>query len=123
MKKRLQSRNGSATVFSIVCKPCGLVLFLFVGEVAGFYVVDIFGNGIVDDGSQVGIAAEETRRESLVDAEHVVHHQYLPVTTSSGTDSNNRNSEHFSHLRSEFSRSVASSISLLASASSRARTV
>lgn len=45
---------------------CGLVLFLFVGEIAGLHVVDVFGNGVVDDGSQVGIAAEETWRESLI---------------------------------------------------------
>ena len=36
---------------------------------------------------EVGVAAQEARREAAVDAEHVVHHEHLPVCAPSGSDS------------------------------------
>lgn len=37
----------------------GLVLLGFVGEVAGFDVVDVAADGAVDVGGEVGVAAQE----------------------------------------------------------------
>ena len=44
------------------------------------------GNGVVDDGRQVGIAAQEARRKSFVDSEHILHNENLAVAAATGTD-------------------------------------
>lgn len=59
------------------------------GEVDGFHVIDVLADGVVDHGAEVGVAAEELRREALVDAEHVLEHQHLAVDARAGTDADN----------------------------------
>ena len=54
-------------------------------------------DGIGHHGIQVGIATKETRAESFGHTQHVSHYQYLSVYSSTGSDSNNRNSQFLSH--------------------------
>lgn len=68
-----------------------LVLLLLVGEVAGLDIFDIGLYSLGDGGAQVGIPAEEPRREPFVDAQHVVHHEYLAVYTAARTDTDDGN--------------------------------
>ncbi len=55
-----------------------------VGEIAGLDVVDVIAHGIFYLSGQVGIAAEEFRREALIDSEHVLHHKHLSVRSGAG---------------------------------------
>ena len=82
---------------------CGgfLVLLGGVGEVGGFHVVDVAAYGAVDYCRQVGVATQEFGRESLVDAEHVVHHEHLAVDSTAGTDADNGDCEFRRHAGSE----------------------
>lgn len=64
----------------------GSVGFFFVGEVGGFDVGDVGADGVGDGGGEVGVTAQEAGREALVDAEHVLHHEHLSVTSVAGSD-------------------------------------
>jgi len=54
-------------------------------------------DGIGHYGIQVSIATKETRAESFGHTQHVSHYQYLSVYSSTGSDSDNRNSQLLSH--------------------------
>jgi hypothetical protein len=45
------------------------------------------------DGVQVGVAAEEAWLELFVDAQHIMHYQYLPVYVRTCTNANDRNTQ------------------------------
>lgn len=49
------------------------------------------GYGVVDNGRQVGIAAQEARRKSFVDSEHILHNENLAVAAATGTDADSGN--------------------------------
>ena len=75
-----------------------LILFLFVGEVFCFYVVDVLVDGVGDLFVEVEVAAEEAGFEFRVDAKQVVHDQDLSVAVFAGADADGGYVEAFGDL-------------------------
>ena len=66
-----------------------LILLFLVGEVSTLHIIDIVTYGLQNCRAKVGIATQETGRECLCDAEHVVCHEHLTIgrTTRANADS------------------------------------
>ena len=62
-----------------MCSAYSSVRFAFVREIAALDILNVTANGIVDDGAQVGIAAQEAGREALGHAQHVGNDQHLLI--------------------------------------------
>ena len=62
----------------------GLILLLFVGEIALLHIPDILLHGTGHHRVQVGVAAQETGREVVRYTQHVVYDKHLTVDTRTG---------------------------------------
>ena len=70
-----------------------LVLFLFVGEVISFYVLDVLSDGAGYLTMEAQVATEEAGLEFCGNAKEVVHDEDLPVTVFAGSDTDDRDVE------------------------------
>ncbi len=59
-------------------------------ENPALYILDVAAHGIVHHFADVGVFAEEPRREAVVHPEHIVHHEHLAVGTTAGSDTDYR---------------------------------
>ena len=90
----LRSRRGECNVVSILLGS--------VRKVGRLHVLDVVADGIFNHISEVGVATQESGRESHVDAEHVLHHQYLTVASVSCTNTDGGDGEALGYLCGKF---------------------
>ena len=68
-------------------------MFLFVGKVVFFYVMDILADGAGDFTVEAEVAAQEARLELGCDAEEVMHDEDLAVAVFAGADTDDGDME------------------------------
>ena len=75
---------------------------MFIWEVVALYITDVMLHSTRDLLAHIEVLPQKTWLEFGIDAQHIVHHQYLSITIATSTNANGRNMEAFRHFTGQY---------------------